>query len=204
MLIGGSLRRQDIDIEQSLKAVVVCTQGHSVSQMMLQELRGLFPEIIFLDALSLSAFNNYSLDYDIVFAPMHVMTTKTLFITKSFLNAQEKKLLRQEVLKTFGDSTENTMNVEAFMEKIKAHANVFDEEGLYERIKDHLAYLQPISTINSATLSLNNELNLKDLLPTTNIKQCNEVKTMDEAIALASEPLLSAQYIEPQYVKAMV
>lgn len=203
MLIGGSLRRQDIDIEQSLKAVVVCTQGHSVSQMMLQELRGLFPEIIFLDALSLSAFNNYSLDYDIVFAPMHVMTTKTLFITKSFLNAQEKKLLRQEVLKTFGDSTENTMNVEAFMETIKAHANVFDEEGLYERIKDHLAYLQPISTINSATLSLNNELNLKDLLPTTHIKQCNEVKTMDEAIALASEPLLSAQYIEPQYVKAM-
>ncbi|WP_241957053.1 PTS sugar transporter subunit IIA, partial [Staphylococcus cohnii] len=89
------------------------------------------------------------------------------------------------------------------METIKAHANVFDEEGLYERIKDHLAYLQPISTINSATLSLNNELNLKDLLPTTHIKQCNEVKTMDEAIALASEPLLSAQYIEPQYVEAM-
>lgn len=203
MLIGGSLRRQDIDIEQSLKAVVVCTQGQSVSQMMLQELRSLFPEIIFLDALSLSAFNNYSLDYDIVFAPMHVMTTKTLFITKSFLNAQEKKLLRQEVLKTFGDSTENTMNVEAFMETIKAHANVFDEEGLYERIKDHLAYLQPISTINSATLSLNNELNLKDLLPLTHIKKCIEVQTMDEAIALASEPLISAQYIEPQYVEAM-
>ena len=84
--------------------------------------------------------------------------------------------MRQEVLKTFGDSTENTMNVEAFMETIKAHANVFDEEGLYERIKDHLAYLQPISTINSATLSLNNELNLKDLLPTTHKSNVMKLK----------------------------
>ncbi|MDN6721073.1 MAG: PRD domain-containing protein, partial [Staphylococcus equorum] len=47
ILIGGILRRQDEDIDKKVKAVVVCTQGTSISQLMLQELRSVFPEFIF-------------------------------------------------------------------------------------------------------------------------------------------------------------
>ncbi|MCD0830641.1 PRD domain-containing protein, partial [Staphylococcus aureus] len=80
MLFGGSLRRQDENFDGKIKAIIVCTQGTSVSQMMLYELRNLFPEIIFLDAISLRTFENYTLDYDIVFSPMFVLTHKKLFI----------------------------------------------------------------------------------------------------------------------------
>ena len=66
ILIGGSLRRQDEEIEQKVKAVVVCTQGTSISQLMLQELRSVFPEFIFLDALSLRDFNQYELDLSLI------------------------------------------------------------------------------------------------------------------------------------------
>lgn len=90
MLFGGSLRRQDENFDGKIKAIIVCTQGTSVSQMMLYELRNLFPEIIFLDAISLRTFENYTLDYDIVFSPMFVLTHKKLFITKVALSENEQ------------------------------------------------------------------------------------------------------------------
>src|SRR5699024_12873972 len=97
MLIGGTLRRQDEDIEKKVKAVAVCTQGTSISQMMLQELRSVFLEFIVLDALSLREFNNYALNFDLVFSPLHVVTHKKLYITKAIVTAQEKQDLRQLV-----------------------------------------------------------------------------------------------------------
>ncbi|MQI08828.1 PRD domain-containing protein, partial [Escherichia coli] len=99
MLFGGSLRRQDENFDGKIKAIIVCTQGTSVSQMMLYELRNLFPEIIFLDAISLRTFENYTLDYDIVFSPMFVLTHKKLFITKVALSENEQRKLRKEVMK---------------------------------------------------------------------------------------------------------
>ncbi len=67
--------------------------------MMLYELRNLFPEIIFLDAISLRTFENYTLDYDIVFSPMFVLTHKKLFITKVALSENEQRKLHKEVMK---------------------------------------------------------------------------------------------------------
>lgn len=99
MLFGGSLRRQDENFDGKIKAIIVCTQGTSVSQMMLYELRNLFPEIIFLDAISLRTFENYTLDYDIVFSPMFVLTHKKLFITKVALSENEQRKLRKDVMK---------------------------------------------------------------------------------------------------------
>ncbi|MQJ60790.1 transcriptional antiterminator, partial [Escherichia coli] len=93
------LRRQDENFDGKIKAIIVCTQGTSVSQMMLYELRNLFPEIIFLDAISLRTFENYTLDYDIVFSPMFVLTHKKLFITKVALSENEQRKLRKEVMK---------------------------------------------------------------------------------------------------------
>lgn len=84
------MRRQDENFDGKIKAIIVCTQGTSVSQMMLYELRNLFPEIIFLDAISLRTFENYTLDYDIVFSPMFVLTHKKLFITKVALSENEQ------------------------------------------------------------------------------------------------------------------
>ena len=77
-----------------IKAIIVCTQGTSVSQMMLYELQNLFPEIIFLDAISLRTFENYTLDYDIVFSPMFILTHKKLFITKVASSSKLRKVMK--------------------------------------------------------------------------------------------------------------
>lgn len=204
MLIGGSLRRQDEDIEQKVKAVVVCTQGTSISQLMLQELRTVFPEFIFLDALSLREFNQYELDFDIVFSPMHIMTNKKLYITKTILTAHEKQELRQHVFGQLNNTLETELQVEKMLSVIREHATIHDEAELFNKLKGQVDDAYAYSSIKSSAVSLNSTLNLQDLLPTNHINIVQSVVNIEEAIRLTAEPLVKMNYVDTAYIDAMI
>ncbi len=203
ILIGGSLRRQDEEIEQKVKAVVVCTQGTSISQLMLQELRSVFPEFIFLDALSLRDFNQYELDFDIVFSPMHIMTNKRLYITKTILTAQEKHELRQHVFGQLNNTIETDIQVEKMLSIIREHATVHNESELSKKVKEQFEDTYAYSSVKASTLSINSTLNLQDLLPTNHIRFVHSVVDIEEAIRLTAEPLVKMKYIDSQYIDKM-
>lgn len=203
ILIGGSLRRQDEEIEQKVKAVVVCTQGTSISQLMLQELRSIFPEFIFLDALSLRDFNQYELDFDIVFSPMHIMTPKKLYITKTILTAQEKHELRQHVFGQLNNTMETEIQVEKMISAIREHATIHNESELFKIVKAQFEDTYAYSSVKASTLSINSTLNLQDLLPTNHINFVECLADIEEAIQLTANPLVRMKYVDPLYVDKM-
>lgn len=203
ILIGGSLRRQDEEIEQKVKAVVVCTQGTSISQLMLQELRSVFPEFIFLDALSLRDFNQYELDFDIVFSPMHIMTTKKLYITKTILTAQEKHELRQHVFGQLNNTMETEIQVEKMISAIREHATIHNESELFKIVKAQFEDTYAYSSVKASTLSINSTLNLQDFLPTNHINFVERVTDIEEAIQLTANPLVRMKYVDPLYIDKM-
>lgn len=203
ILIGGSLRRQDEEIEQKVKAVVVCTQGTSISQLMLQELRSVFPEFIFLDALSLRDFNQYELDFDIVFSPMHIMTPKKLYITKTILTAQEKHELRQHVFGQLNNTVETEIQVEKMISAIREYATIHNESELFKIVKSQFEDTYAYSSVKASTLSINSTLNLQDLLPTNHINFVERVDDIEEAIRLTANPLMRMKYIDPLYIDKM-
>ncbi|WP_436868649.1 BglG family transcription antiterminator [Mammaliicoccus sciuri] len=203
ILIGGSLRRQDEEIEQKIKAVVVCTQGTSISQLMLQELRSVFPEFIFLDALSLRDFNQYELDFDIVFSPMHIMTPKKLYITKTILTAQEKHELRQHVFGQLNNTMETEIQVEKMISAIREHATIHNESELFKIVKAQFEDTYAYSSVKASTLSINSTLNLQDLLPTNLINFVERVADIEEAIQLTANPLVRMKYVDPLYIDKM-
>ncbi len=203
ILIGGSLRRQDEEIEQKVKAVVVCTQGTSISQLMLQELRSVFPEFIFLDALSLRDFNQYELDFDIVFSPMHIMTPKKLYITKTILTSQEKHELRQHVFGQLNNTMETEIQVEKMISAIREHATIHNESELFKIVKAQFEDTYAYSSVKASTLSINSTLNLQDLLPTNLINFVERVADIEEAIQLTANPLVRMKYVDPLYIDKM-
>ncbi|MCJ0920122.1 BglG family transcription antiterminator [Mammaliicoccus sciuri] len=203
ILIGGSLRRQDEEIEQKVKAVVVCTQGTSISQLMLQELRSVFPEFIFLDALSLRDFNQYELDFDIVFSPMHIMTPKKLYITKTILTAQEKHELRQHVFGQLNNTMETEIQVEKMISAIREHATIHNESELFKIVKAQFEDTYAYSSVKASTLSINSTLNLQDLLSTNHINFVERVADIEEAIQLTANPLVRMKYVDPLYIDKM-
>lgn len=58
-----------IQVQEKERAVVVCTNGLTVSQYLFVSLSELLPEIEFLECLSLRDFYEYDKDFQIVFSP---------------------------------------------------------------------------------------------------------------------------------------
>ncbi|QDZ03863.1 transcription antiterminator [Staphylococcus argenteus] len=204
MLFGGSLRRQDENFDGKIKAIIVCTQGTSVSQMMLYELRNLFPEIIFLDAISLRTFENYALDYDIVFSPMFILTHKKLFITKVALSENEQRKLRKEVMKYINkESADIEKEINKLMALIERTTTVNDITELRDGLEDFVANYNSISTINGSIVTQSKTLDLVDLIPARHIVRAHRVYNIDEAITKASDILVRNHLIDEQYIHEM-
>ncbi|HDY9446011.1 TPA: transcription antiterminator [Staphylococcus argenteus] len=204
MLFGGSLRRQDENFDGKIKAIIVCTQGTSVSQMMLYELRNLFPEIIFLDAISLRTFENYALDYDIIFSPMFILTHKKLFITKVALSENEQRKLRKEVMKYINkESADIEKEINKLMALIERTTTVNDITELRDGIEDFVANYNSISTINGSIVTQSKTLDLVDLIPARHIVRAHRVYNIDEAITKASDILVRNHLIDEQYIHEM-
>lgn len=202
MLIGGWMNRQGESIERKIKAVVVCPQGVSVSKLMFNELKELFPEFIFLDSLSVREFQNYKLDYDIVFSSVPLETDKKVFISKVFLGQDEGYRLRKQVMLEIHGYIPNDINVNRVIDIIKSHSVIKSERDLKEDLEQYFN-----RDDNSVLVRRNvtrRNIDLDELILPENITLKDSVDSWEEAIKIASEPLLNNGSITENYVEAMI
>jgi transcriptional antiterminator/mannitol/fructose-specific phosphotransferase system IIA component (Ntr-type) len=201
ILIGGWLTRQGENINKRMKAVVVCPKGVSISRLMFSTLRELFPEFIFLDSLSIREFQEYSMDYDIVFAPVFLETKKKFFLVNSFLGYEEKKRLRKQVMLELYGYVPNELNIEDILEIVEKHCVIKDRKNLSKQL---LEYINQNETAEfSYGFSIKNP-NLYELITPSMITLRHSVHSWEEAIELASQPLLKRNHITKHYIEAMI
>ncbi|MCP3027971.1 BglG family transcription antiterminator [Halobacillus sp. A5] len=201
LLIGGWMRRQGDSIEEKVKAIVVCPQGVSVSRLMFHELRELFPEFIFLDSLSIREFLNYELEYDIVFSATSLETNQRLFITKAFLDHEEKYRLRKQVMLDLHGYIANDIHVSHLLDIIKNHAVIQNEKDLSRELEQYIKREDDSSVkINSK----HKDLNLNDLITPKHITMRHSLSSWEKAIEECARPLIQTGQINSTYVDAMV
>lgn len=201
MLIGGWLRKQGDSIEEKVKAIVVCPKGVSVSRLMLSELKELFPEFIFLDSLSIRQFQDYKLDYDIVFSPTFLDTDKKLFLASAFLGDEEKRRLRKQVMMELNGFVSSDVHVEDLLSIIKKHATVNNEHQL---VKDLQQYIQPVDAAAIHQQSKPESMNLSELLTPDKMTLVDSAPSWDAAIEMSAAPLVHSEQVLPAYVKAVI
>lgn len=201
MLIGGWMRRQGESIDKKVKAVVVCPQGVSVSKLMFNELSELFPEFVFLDSLSVREFLNYKFAYDIVFSPTFLETNKKLFISRAFLEREEKYRLRKQVMLELHGYISNDINVNHLLDIIKNHAEIKNENALSDEL---IMYINRDETSSVKQDVDRSDFNLDELITPQDITLRSSVKSWEEAIRLCSRPLVKSGKINPEYVEAMI
>ncbi|WP_152655410.1 BglG family transcription antiterminator [Oceanobacillus sp. CFH 90083] len=202
MLISGWMHKQGESMAQKIKALVVCPRGISVSRLMFQQLRELFPEFVFLDWLSVREFLHYELDYDIVFSPITLETDKKLFICKPVLRSEDKQRIRKQVMLEIYDYIPNEINVDDLIEKIQQHAKVLDEKSLRKELYAYIHRDKNAAITKQA--SAETEKDLHDFLTVNHITLRESVSSFDEAIQLCGAPLLKYGYITPDYIKATI
>lgn len=201
MLIGGWLTKQGEKIQTKIKAIVVCPKGVSVSRLMYNELRELFPEFVFLDSLSIREFKNYTLEYDIVFSPVYLNTDKKLFIANSFLDKEEKYRLRKQVMIEYHGFGTQSFRINDMREIISKYTTIHNEELL---IRELYKYIHQVNDAPVELPEVTPSYSLEDLLQEAKINVIDQVPSWEEAIKLAAKPLLDNKEITDEYVEAML
>lgn len=200
-LFGAFLKKEG-ELENLIfhkKAIVVCTNGVTISNYLLSNLKDIFPEIKFLDCLSIRAFKEYNQDYDIVFSTVKIKTEKPLFIVEPFVDESSKEILKKRVLDEIEFKKFNDNQFNFIVDIIQQYGDLISTDELIEKLKN--AY-----TKNNIVKEKpkNTKLLLKDLLKREYINISNCVMDYKQAIEITSFPLLYNDKIYPRYVKKMI
>ncbi|HWJ78752.1 MAG TPA: BglG family transcription antiterminator [Niallia sp.] len=181
------------------KAVIVCPNGIGTSNMLKIQLEKLLPEVEILSIYSISDYDYQKEEaFDFVLSTVPIQSTKPVILVHPILTSFDKARILQEydfhVLKK---KDVNSVSVNQLMEVIKLFATINNESGLYKKLCD-------LFMGNTAAESRGYKPVISDLLKQDMIQIIDQVETWEEAIRVASSPLLNIQAIEPTYIDAMI
>ncbi|MCM3790677.1 BglG family transcription antiterminator [Domibacillus indicus] len=202
IFIGGHLISSGESIPKRKKAVVVCPNGVSISNLMNNTLRGLFPEFFFHPPLSLREFKQLKEDYDLIFSPIPLQTSKQLFIVHHVLSEFEKLQLRQRVMKEVFDLQTPSFNMEQLIETIGKHASIKDRKQLEKALETYFT-TSTFTDPASSTTKQDRDYVLSDFINPETIVLEEDVDNWHEALEKASQPLLEKGLITAQYIETM-
>ncbi|MBU8687073.1 BglG family transcription antiterminator [Priestia megaterium] len=197
VFIGGHLINSGETIQLKKRAVVVCPNGVSISHLMEHTLRDLFPEFYFYEALSIREFEQSKAEFDMVFSPVPVQTSKHLFIVEQFISDFQKLQLRQRVIQTIFGLNTSVVNIEQLISVIEKYAKVDQKAQLQKALQDYFS----LQVLNET--SENQEYSLADLITPETIVLRDQVESWKEAISIAAAPLLHKGIITEAYINKM-
>ena len=114
--------------------IIVCPNGISISLLLKNTLQNLLPEIDFVELISERKFYRNNYDVDFIFSAIPLETEKPVFVVNNFLTDQEKRQLRERVLRSVTLAQNTVINPEKIMSLIKKYAVISDEENLYHEL----------------------------------------------------------------------
>ncbi|GGI18013.1 BglG family transcription antiterminator [Gottfriedia solisilvae] len=199
---GGWLRRQGTRLDERKRAIVVCPNGIGISNILVSTLRELFPDILFLDVLSIRDMANYSIQYDLVFSTVHLRTKLPLYVIPPILDIQEKQKLRQKVMHELYGFMPHQMEISALLQIISQFATIREPIKLEKSLQSYIN--NQTQNINKFSMEEAEKPVLKELLTLETIQLKPRVSDWRESISLAAKPLVELGTIEERYVDAMI
>ncbi|EAC7063357.1 BglG family transcription antiterminator [Listeria monocytogenes] len=199
LFIGSDMIPQNDIYHKQKRAIVLCPSGVTFSKIMENILVKLFPEIHFYPTISVREYAFFKAEVDIVFSSIPLKDGENVFVVQPFMNDIEKTQLRQHVLQNLFGMGNQLTSIDKIMEVVERNADIKDPNAIRDGIID-------ILSANTATDENKRvkKVYLHDLITEDNIMICEDVKNYQEAIRLASQPLLLQQAITANYVKTMI
>lgn len=203
LIIGGWMLREQTQYKKKLRAIVVCQNGVALSHFIGNSLEQMFSDFIFLDYLSVESYENYTLEYDIVFSTVVIETVKKLFIIKPLINKEEKELLYRRVMDYLYGYDLEKINVEKLVSVIGKSTLIKDRKQL---VGDLEKFFNQTLKLGNAELPSENKVDkdLVDFITPENIKLVERVEDWRQAIWLSSERLIENGLITSKYPETII
>ena len=188
------------EVEAKKRAVVVCKSGVLISQTLHTFLQKIFPEFHFVPPQSLRDFNRLPDDVEIIFSTVPLQENLPVYLVKPMMTQQELEILRVEVLNDFSAIQAHhtkAVSVNNILNIIRKYAAIERPEQLEKELTQLLYSTGQESRRPS-------EKDLRHILQPNQVQIVNRVLNYQEAINLASQPLISEDYISEGYVQQMI
>ncbi|WP_158736934.1 BglG family transcription antiterminator [Alteribacillus sp. YIM 98480] len=133
MLVQAWIYQTNEQGEKIFKAMVVCRNGTSVSKLLLETLKLMFPHIEFLGAFSERTFNQKE-TVDFIFTTIPLHTSQKTFIVNPILDQKERAHLRKNVRKYI--ERDNEKKARELLHSLRDHIEMEKQDVIHEKIVD--------------------------------------------------------------------
>ncbi|EUJ32239.1 BglG family transcription antiterminator [Listeria cornellensis] len=100
MIVLGWMYQTEETEQKIFRAAILCQSGTSISKLLLENLKGMFPTIDFQGAFAVRQLAQVERDVDFLFTTVPIQTDVTVFVVPSILDKESRKILRCQVEQT--------------------------------------------------------------------------------------------------------
>jgi len=184
--------------EESLNALVVCPNGISSALIMASTIRETFPEISIVNTYNLSEISKINKkSYDLIFSTTYFPSNKNMYVTSPLLNQIEREILREQVSKDFPQLTQpQTFRTRDIIKIVERNTEILNKDSLIDELNNYIFHRK---NKDERRLKV-----LKEVLDKSLIRITDKTLNWREAIDKAAQPLVEQNYINNEYIKAMI
>lgn len=199
---GGWLKRNDLTIEtRKLKIMLVCTNGIGIARIIENQIIYLFPEYEIVSISSISEYDSKEdwsdvVDFTVTTNHLKDRGVPIIKVNPLFTKNDRKELLSLGKIEQQVIGEYNRNDVNALINAISQHADIKNAEQLKEDI---------FKFMNEKNESADHSKpSLESLLPVNHIQVKDHIENWQQAIQIASEPLLKDKSINENYIERMI
>lgn len=116
MIVLGWMYQIEETEQPIFRAVVLCKSGTSISKLLLENLKMMFPNIDFQGAYAVRQLSTVARDIDFIFTTVPIQSDATIFVIPSILSKDSRQILREQVDKAIEmDSHKKTKELLAML-----------------------------------------------------------------------------------------
>ncbi|HBL1458632.1 TPA: BglG family transcription antiterminator [Enterococcus faecium] len=198
LFVGGHLISNDHnDLEEKMiKAVILCPNGISMSKLIEQKLKEIFPEFLFYPTNSIREYKKFMLPHDIVFSTVPVKSDKRVYVMNEILTNSDQLKLRQDVIKDIFHLDFDSIRATDIISVLKQYVSLDKklETKLAEDLDSLLLGEQKSTTTDTGSIS-----DLPQVIKNENIVLVEEWLSWESILDQSSQALINQEIISSEY-----
>lgn len=188
--------------------IIVCPNGIGSSAIIYNELKNLFPDMIFIGPIETNEIYQKKQDYDMIFTTVPNMRLyslkKPVYTVNPIMTIDEKYNLVQEIQNGPGKLSGDYQFEELFA-IIDRFTIIKDEIGLRKELKRRLKQPRIYNSEDILpSVSDKDELSLTDILSPAFIQLNLATNSWEEAFYVAATPLIEAEIVSRRYIDKII
>ena len=199
MHFGGHLRQGSGKFYRKIRVLVVCPSGISTSTLLKREVEQLYSNVTVVATAAASNIDEYEEDIDFIVSTIDIQCEMPWIKVHTILTNEDKSRIASLMILNVDTYKADGEHINGLFQLLERYVPQEKMEALKQDVYQYLKQGNVLVEVEKK-----GPTQAFDLLKPENIQILNEEKSWEEAIKVASKPLLQKKVIKEKYIIAMI